>query len=57
MNYLYAIVNGDEEEIWPFRYHKYEDAEEIAKERRRTIPSAEVIEIQTKKLGEKKCGR
>ena len=43
---LYAIVNRDEEEIWAFRYHHYEDAEEIAKELRRMGPPAEVMEVK-----------
>ena len=46
MTVLYAIVNRDEEEIWAFRYHHYEDAEEIAKELRRVGPPAEVMEVK-----------
>jgi hypothetical protein len=49
---IYAIVDRDGVQIWPFRYggvRGYEDAEEIARELRRTRPDAEVEEFTKKK--------
>lgn len=49
---IFAIMDRDGKEIWPFRYggvNGYEDAEDIARGIRRTRPDVEVVEI-TKKM-------
>jgi len=42
----FIIVDRDGEEIWPFRYLDYDDAEDVAREITRSNRWAEVVELQ-----------
>ena len=46
MTPTFIIVDRDDEEICPFRYFDYEDAEEVAREITRGNRWAEVVELR-----------